>query len=142
MEITSTTTLDTTVEQAWALTIDVEALPAVTPTVTAVERLDTGPLVVGSRARLFQPGLRPLVWTVEQLDGPHLFAWSTRLLGVRMVGVHELSPLGEDACQLTLRLVLEGRGARLLGLLGRRSLSATLATEAAGFQAAAATLVS
>ncbi|WP_052668609.1 SRPBCC family protein [Nitriliruptor alkaliphilus] len=141
MEITDTTTLDATIDQAWALTLDIEALPSVTPTVTAVERLETGPVTVGSRARLSQPGLRPLVWTVEEVEAPHRFAWSTRLLGVRMVGVHELASLDEGSCQLTLRLQLEGRGSRVLGRLGRRSLQQTLATECAGFQRVAASSV-
>jgi hypothetical protein len=141
VEITSTTTLDATIDRAWALTLDIEALPTVTPTVTAVERLDTGPVSVGSRARLLQPGLPPRIWTVEELDGPHRFAWATTLLGVRMVGVHELEAIDEAACRLTLRLVLEGRGARLLGRLGRRSLEKALQEEAAGFQRAAAATV-
>lgn len=133
MEITETVTIDAPLERVWALTLDLEGLPSITPTVTTLERLDQGPVAVGSRARLAQPGLPPRTWTVDELDAPHRFSWSTHLLGVRMTGVHELAPVGEDRCELTLRVVLAGRGAALLGRLGRRSIARSLAAEAAGF---------
>ena len=77
------------------------------------------------------------IWTVEQVDAPHRFAWATRLAGVRMVGIHELEHLEEGRCRLVLRIVLEGPGGRLPGRLGRRSLSRALASEAADFARAA-----
>ncbi len=137
MEITDTLTIDAPIERVWALTLDLAALPAVTPTVTAVERLDEGPVVVGSRARLRQPGLPPRVWTVEVAEEPRRFAWATRLLGVRMVGVHELESLPDGRTQLTLRVLLEGRGAGLLHRLGGANIARSLATESAGFADAA-----
>lgn len=139
MQITETVTIDAPIERVWALTLDLDALATITPTVIAVERLDDGPVQVGSRARLRQPGLRPRVWTVEQLDPPHRFSWATYLLGVRMVGVHDLSPAGEDRTHLALRVVFEGRGAALLARLGHRSIAKALATEAAGFARASTT---
>lgn len=139
MQITHTTTIDAPVERIWALTLDLDRLPSITPTVTGVERLDDGPVRVGSRARLTQPGLPPRVWTVETLDEPNRFSWATRLLGVRMVGVHDLAPAGEGRCQLSLRVVFEGRGAALLVRLGRRSIARSLAAEAAGFAHASLT---
>jgi uncharacterized protein YndB with AHSA1/START domain len=133
MEITDTITIDAPVERVWALTVDLDRLPAITPTVTAVERLDDGPVTVGSRARLRQPGLPPRIWTVEVVDEPRRFAWATRLLGVRMVGVHDLTAIGEDRCELTLRVLLEGRGSGLLAKLGGHSIARSLAAENLGF---------
>lgn len=141
MEISHTTTIAAPIERVWQLTIDLEALPSVTPTINRVERLDEGPVHVGTRARLEQPGLPPRVWLVEELDAPHRFSWATSLFGVRMVGVHDLEAVDDQRCRLTLRVVFEGRGGALLGRLSRRSLARTLATEAAGF-ARAATAVS
>jgi uncharacterized membrane protein len=138
VEITTTTTIDAPIARVWAATLDLEALPSITPTVTAVERLDSGPVQVGSRARLRQPGLPARIWTVEELDAPRRFVWATSLLGVRMSGVHELASAGDERCELTLRVVFEGRGARLLGGLGRRSIARSLAAEAAGFAGAVA----
>lgn len=139
MQITDVTTIDAPIERVWALTLDLESLPRTTPTVTSVERLDDGPVRVGSRARLAQPGLPARIWTVEDLEEPGRFAWATRLLGVRMIGIHELEPLGDDRCRLTLHVVFEGRGAALLGWLARRSIGRSLAAEGAGFARAALT---
>jgi ligand-binding SRPBCC domain-containing protein len=137
VDITETTTVDAPLERVWQLTLDIEALPSVTPTISGVERLDAGPVQVGSRARVAQPGLPARIWTVDEIDAPHRFVWSTRLLGVRMVGVHELATAGEDRCQLTLTIRFEGRGSGLVGRLGRRSISRALAAEADGFARAA-----
>jgi uncharacterized membrane protein len=138
MEIINTITIDAPVERVWALTVDLDQLPAITPTVSGVERLDDGPVAVGSRARLRQPGLPPRMWTVEVVDEPRRFAWATSLLGVRMVGVHELTPLDGDRCQLTLRVLFEGRGSGLLVRLGGASIARSLAAENLGFARAAA----
>jgi uncharacterized membrane protein len=137
VDITETTTVDAHIERVWQLTLDLEALPSITPTISGVERVDAGPVQVGSRARVAQPGLPARIWTVDEIDAPHRFVWSTRLLGVRMVGVHELASVGEDRCQLTLTIRFEGRGSGLVGRLGRRSISRALAAEAAGFAQAA-----
>lgn len=137
MEFTQTRVIDATVQRVWALTLDLEGLPSTTPTIKSVERLDDGPMRVGSRARLTQPGLPARVWTVAEIDAPHRFSWSTHLLGVRMVGIHELEPVGDDRCRLTLRVVLAGRGATLLGRLAGRNLARALAAEGAGFASAA-----
>lgn len=141
MEITDTTTIDAPIERVWELTLDIDRLPETTPTVAAVERLDGGPVRVGSRARLKQPGLPARTWTVEAVDPPHRFAWTTHLLGVRMTGIHELERLEPDRCRLTLRIRFEGRGAGLLGRLSRGSVGKALAAENAGFARAAAATV-
>jgi uncharacterized membrane protein len=139
MEINNTITIDAPVERVWALTVDLDQLPAITPTVSAVERLDDGPVAIGSRARLRQPGLPPRVWTVEAVDEPRRFAWATSLLGVRMVGVHELTPLDGERCQLTLRVLFEGRGSGVLARFGGASIARSLAAENLGFAQAAVT---
>lgn len=140
MEISDTTTIAAPIDEVWNLTLDVEGLPTITPTITSVERLDgTNAIVIGSRMRLRQPALPPREWTVETIDAPHRFAWATRLLGVRMVAVHDLDETADGQCELTLRLRFEGRGSTLLGAISRRSIARTLATENAGFATAATT---
>jgi uncharacterized membrane protein len=138
VEIIETVVIDAPIARVWALTLDLEALPSITPTITEVALVDPPPVQVGTRARLTQPGLARRTWTVEEIDEPRRFAWATRVAGVRLVGVHELERLDEDRCRLTLRVVLEGTGSGLLGRLGRRSLSRALRAEAAGFARAAA----
>lgn len=138
LRITETITVDAPIERVWAVTVDLDALPSTTPTISSIERLDGGPVEVGTRARLSQPGLPRRVWTVETLDAPYRFAWATRLLGVRMVGVHDLAPAGHDRTELTLGVELEGRGAATFGRFARRSIARSLGLEAEGFSRAAA----
>ena len=54
--------------RVWAILTDVERLAPADPQVDTVERLEPGPLVVGSRTRLRQPRLPEAVWTVTELD--------------------------------------------------------------------------
>ncbi|MFN8019414.1 MAG: SRPBCC family protein [Acidimicrobiales bacterium] len=123
-------------ERVWALTVDIERWPDLTPTITSVERLDDGPLAVGSRARLVQPGQRPAVWTVTRLEAPHAFEWSTKVLGIEMVGTHHLVAEG-DGCRNVLGLELHGFGAGLLARLVGGKVQQAIETENRGFQQAA-----
>jgi uncharacterized membrane protein len=132
----NTVTIDAPVDVVWRLTTDVERLPSVTPTVTRVVRLDSGPLAIGSRVRIKQPGQFAAVWTVTRLDEGREFAWETRWLGLTIVGVHRLEAAG-DGCRNTLVVEATGRGARVFGLLFGRLLRSAIATENAGFHAAA-----
>ena len=120
-------------EVVWAVTTDIEHLPEATPTVTKVEPLDPVPLALGGRARLTQPGLSTRVWTVTELEPNRVFAWSTRVMGVRMTGRHELRSVAEG-CENTLSIDLSGPGSGLLGRLARRRMTESLATENAGFR--------
>ena len=133
MRISETITVNAPAQAVWDLTVDLAGWPAVHPHVKHVERLDSGPVRVGSQARLSQRGLPRLVWTIEQLDSPSRFVWATRLAGVRMVGVHQIDPIARERCDLTLTLELEGPRSTLLGRLGGRSIRRSLAAEAAGF---------
>jgi len=124
------------VETVWALTLDVERWPSLSSTMTSVERLDDGPMVVGSRARIHQPHQRPRVWTVTTLDAPTRFEWETTVGPIRMVGLHHIEATAEG-CRNHLGVRLEGPGARLAGLLLGRSLRTAIATENRGFRIAA-----
>src|SRR5215213_5897034 len=70
--------IDTPASVVWDLTVDVERWPETTPTMTSVERLDDGPLGVGSQARIKQPAQRPTVWTVTRFEPGRHFAWATK----------------------------------------------------------------
>jgi hypothetical protein len=121
------------VDVVWDLTTDIVGLPDATPTITKVEPLDPLPLAVGGRARLSQPGLSTRVWTVTELVPGERFAWSTKVMGVRMTGRHELRAVGVD-CENTLTIEMTGLGAGLLGRLSRGRMGQSLATENAGFR--------
>ncbi len=123
-------------EVVWALTEDIERWPSITPTVTSVERLDDGPLRVGSRARLTQPRQRPRVWTVDRLDAPNHFEWSAPLGPFTVVGRHVIEAVPEG-CRNTLSVELRGRGAGLAGLVLRRPFTEAIRQENEGFRRAA-----
>ncbi|MGZ4795692.1 MAG: SRPBCC family protein [Acidimicrobiia bacterium] len=124
------------VERVWALTVDVESWPSVTPTMTKIERLDPGTFGVGSRARVRQPAQGARVWTVTRLDAPEWFVWETRALGLRMVGSHHVVPT-DGGCRNVLTIDVSGRGAGIFArLLGGR-VAAAVTTENESFKAAA-----
>jgi uncharacterized protein YndB with AHSA1/START domain len=122
----------------WAATVDIESWPAHTRTMSRIERLDGGPLRVGSTARVHQPGQRAKVWTVVRLVPEREFAWQTQAFGGTMTGSHLLEPAGDGATSHTLTLEVTGRRAGAIVRLLRPVLARALATENAGFAAAAA----
>lgn len=120
-------------EVVWSLTTDVESWPTMMSTVTSVERLDTGPMAVGSRARLVQPGQRPTVWTVTEVEPERLFAWEATVFGMHMVASHIIDP-SPSGCRNTLVLDLSGGPTPILGRLLASRLRHVLATENAAFK--------
>lgn len=138
----TTTRIENSIEIAaplsrvWDLTVDVESWPRHTPTVTSVERLDDGPLAVGSVARIKQPGQRVKRWAVTALEPQRRFAWATRTLGATMTGSHLLA---ESAAGTTNTLVIdiEGPLARVVTALAGPSIRTALRTENQGFKSAA-----
>ena len=132
-----TLTVEAPAAVVWGLTVAIDNLPSVTPTVTSVERLDPGPLAVGSRARLKQPRQAPAVWTVTELDEGRAFVWQTKRLWMTMVGIHRIEDLGGGTSRSRLGLELNGWGSRLLGALMGSMIRTTIATENAGLKAAA-----
>lgn len=133
MRFTDTIKIAAPPAEVWALTIDVERLPRITPTITAASRLDDGPLRVGSRVRLKQPSVRATVWTVTELDAPSRFVWESRVLGVTTVATHDLVE-DEDGTLQTLIVELSGRGSAVMASVAGNRIQAALASENAGFR--------
>lgn len=128
--------IDAPVDVLWALTADVQRWPDLTPTMTRVTRLDGGPLRVGSRARIKQPGQAEAVWTVTDLTEGRGFSWQTSLLGLTMIGSHRLEPVAAG-CRNTLGIEVHGRGARVFWLLFGALMRRAVRTENRGFRDAA-----
>lgn len=121
----------------WRLTTDVERWPQITPTtITTVERLDDGPLRVGSTARIKQPGQKATVWTVDEVVEPSRFVWHADVYGMTMTATHQIEPT-EAGCRNVLRLDVSGRGAGIMRRLLGRKLRSVLATENDCFSRAA-----
>jgi uncharacterized membrane protein len=136
MRIEHTIDVNAPVERVWALTIDIESWPATTPTMSAVERLDDGPIRPGSTARVKQPGQRAKVWTVTAIEPGRRFAWRARLLGTGMTATHTLSPTDSGTAN-TLTIDFTGWGSGLVGRLVAGQVRKALAAENAGFKRAA-----
>ena len=103
--------------RVWELLVDVEQWPDWTPTVTNVQRLDPGPLAIGSRTRIHQPRLRPTIWEVTELnEASGTFIWITRNPGIKITGAHIVSgtPLG---CHATLSIKFSGLFASIARLM-------------------------
>jgi hypothetical protein len=123
-------------ETVWGLTVAVEDWPRITPTMTSIERLDEGPLRLGSRARVKPPRQRPAVWTVQTFTPARGFSWATKVMTVTMIGTHEIEPTA-DGCRNRLGLDVTGPGAAFFGRLVKGLLAKAIATENEGFKRAA-----
>lgn len=92
----------------WETLLDLEHWPQWTQSVTGIERLDEGPLAIGSRARILQPKLTPAVWQVTELDQrDRVFVWKTGMLGVRLAASHRVDRT-EQGARVTLSLTYGG----------------------------------
>ncbi|MFN2567728.1 MAG: SRPBCC family protein [Gemmatimonadaceae bacterium] len=92
----------------WAVMTDVERWPEWTPTVTSIERLDGGPLGVGSRVRIRQPRLPVATWTVTAPEPDWYFEWQSEAPGVRSVAGHRIELAGAGASRIALTLAWSG----------------------------------
>lgn len=79
----------------WRVMMDIEAWPAWASQFKRLERLDSGPLALGSRVRVRPTRLPASVWVVTEFATEQSFTWeSTMSPGVRLVGGHVLTPDG------------------------------------------------
>jgi uncharacterized membrane protein len=123
-------------ERVWSVVVDVDRWPERVPTVTSVERLDEGPLVVGSRTRLQQPRLPTAVWTVTELTPGRSFTWESSSPGVTVTASHVVEPHPEGA-QLTLAVDVSGPLSRMGWLMTRSLTEQYVETEASCMKRAA-----
>lgn len=82
--------------RVWEIVRDVERWHEWTASITSIERLDDGPLRVGSRALVRQPKLPSNTFAVTALDEGRGFSWESKSPGLRGVGHHwiEATPAG------------------------------------------------
>src|SRR5690242_1726569 len=125
-------------ERVWDVVVDVERWPERIPTVDSVERLDEGPLALGSRTRLKQPRLSPAVWTVTELTEGSSYTWESKSPGVTVVAAHDVEP-HPDGTRLTLALTMSGPLSGLGWLMTKSLTRRYVETEAASIRAACET---
>lgn len=136
MEWTHSEHIDAPPEAVWALATAVTDWPTYMPTVRSVERLDDGPLRLGSSARIKQPGQPRAVWTVTRFEPGRTFTWESPRRGHAFAGTHTVTSDGTGSLN-TLGLELTGPLAPVLGRLLAPLMRRVLRTENACFKARA-----
>jgi uncharacterized membrane protein len=131
-----TVLIEAPADRVWRLTLDIMNWPSFMPTVRRVERLDQGPIRVGSSARIKQPGQTPAVWTVTKLEPGREFTWQTRRLGTTMTGSHVVEAVG-DTCRCTLAIDVAGPFSGPFGAMFGGLFRKALDAESAAFKAKA-----
>jgi uncharacterized membrane protein len=122
-------------QRVWAVLSDIEGWPEWTPSVKSVERLDSGPLVVGTRARLRQPKLRPAIWQITKVERGSSFTWTTRSPGLRVTAHHVIEPVKKgSASRVTLSVEFSGVLSPIVAWLTRSLNERYLGLEAAGLK--------
>ena len=116
MHYTRTDTIAASPGDVWAVLTDIEHWPDWTESMREITRLDSGPLRVGSTARVRQPAGRPMVFTITELTDERSFTWTASAAGMRSTGYHELSQT-ESGVRAVLTFTLTGPLAWLGGLL-------------------------
>ena len=110
-------------DRVWSIISDVERWHAWTASITSIERLDTGPLRVGSRALVRQPRLPRNQFEVTALEEGRGFSWESKSPGLRGVGHHWIETTS-TGCRVTLGVDFRGPLAwpisRLYGALTQR----------------------
>lgn len=116
-----------------AVMIDVERWHEWTASIRRVSILGGGPLAVGKRALVRQPGVPPAFWKATELDPARGFTWTSYAPGLLVVGRHyaEATPTGSRA---TLSLDYTGFFGPLMARLTLGINDKYLAMEAEGLK--------
>ncbi|WP_395656447.1 SRPBCC family protein [Nocardioides sp.] len=111
--------IDAPTGPVWQVLFDVARWPEWLPTVDSVERLDDGPVQVGSRAEVRQPRLPRAVWEVTEVVEGRSFTWEATGPGMRTIGRHEVVPDGAGSL-VTLGIEQIGPVGAVAALVWRR----------------------
>ena len=120
-------------DRVWQVLIDVERWHEWTRSISSVERLDSGPFVLGSRARVMQPRLSPALFEVTAFEPGRSFTWAARSSGIAAVAVHSVEPIPSGS-RVKLGLNLEGWPLLVLGWWARRISIRYMTMEAEGLK--------
>jgi uncharacterized protein YndB with AHSA1/START domain len=119
MEYSYTVRIAAPAERVWTTLTDIERMPEWTASMKDVKLLGES-FAVGAKARIEQPKMRPLVWTVTELEPQRSFTWTATTAGLRLTGGHRLAA-GPDNVSVTLSFAVNGLLAPLFApLIGAR----------------------
>ncbi len=132
--ITASRTSAASPDRLWSLISDLPAWGEMLPTVRSVEALDpaVGPIGVGSRFTVRQPGLPTAVYEVTEWAPGCSFTWVSRGPGLLATAVHTVEPV-DSGSRLDLSLEWTGPLAGPLRLLLARKARGMVELEAETF---------
>lgn len=127
-----------TPDRLWSIASDIERWGDRLSTVNQVRPLDSGPIGVGSKFEVHQPGLPKAVWEITdwQQQG-RSFTWVSTNAGLRSTAVHSVH-IDDGGSRLDLSLQWSGPLARIFQPVFGRKAKTMVETEATTFAQLAA----
>jgi uncharacterized membrane protein len=127
-------TIAAPIETVWSVYTDVAAWPQWTESVSSAELLSAGPLTLGSTARIKQPRLPRVTWTVTELEPGRSWVWSNDAPGAHTRAGHELTPTEDGGTVAQLWIDQRGPVGAAVGRLARGLTRRYLRMEAEGLK--------
>ena len=124
--------IDAPIEVVWSVFTDVERWPEWASSFTSVELVD-GPMRLGAKARIRQPGLPTVIWEVTKWEPGRSWTWTATSPGARTEASHVLTRVG-DRTVAEQSIIPSGPIGRLAALVWRSLTRRYLAIEAAGLK--------
>jgi len=125
-------TIEAPIEVVWSIFTDVERWPTWASSFTSVELID-GPMRLGAKARIRQPGLPTVVWEVTHWEPGRAWTWTATGPGARTEASHVLTRVG-DGTVAEQSITPSGPLGRLAAFVWRSLTRRYLAIEAAGLK--------
>jgi uncharacterized membrane protein len=127
--------IDADAASVWQVMVDAGRWPEWTESVSSVEVLDVGPLAVGHRVRIKQPGFPAATWTVTEVVPERSFTWENRSPGMTSVATHAIDPAPAGGVDVTLTIDQTGLLAGPMKALTRARTARYVRMEAEGLKA-------
>jgi hypothetical protein len=121
--------------RVWEVLSNVEHWSDWTASVRWVRRLDEGPLRAGSQAKISQPRIPTVDWTVTELQPGQGFTWVSGGAAARTTARHSIEPIDGGGARVRLSVEQAGPIGTLVGRLYAGLTERYLAMEAAGLKA-------
>jgi hypothetical protein len=119
--------------RVWDVMSDFRRWPEWTPSVTNIDALTEGPLVVGKRFRIRQPKVPPAVWRLTALETCRGFTWKTGSPIAWAIARHSVAAEGGGS-RAMLSIEYGGLFGGIVARLTRSINDKYLAFEAAGLK--------
>jgi carbon monoxide dehydrogenase subunit G len=108
MELQTTIEIQAKPADVWRVMADVERWHEWTPSIENIELLNGREIEPGVRAKIKQPKLPTVTWTVDNVEPGRSFSWVNSNLGTKNVGIHEVEPTLNGGSRVTLTLKQSG----------------------------------